>query len=304
MTRSRFDTRGRRALAALGLFVFAAACRRAPPPPAPPPPSVATVDGAPIPLSRLQVEVDRLRQGNAEAPANVDAQDVPKLGRALLDGLIDRALVLSRAKAAGVTVSDAELQKASESLPGVDADEMRDRLLAEKYIASETRREVASPAEARAWYDKHRQKFEEPEAVHCLQISTQSPDQAKSALDQLRKGANFADVAQKTSNSPDAQKGGDLGWFSRGTMPKAFDDACFSLAAGKLSGVIESPYGFHVFKLLAKRPARLRKYEEVRADAVLRATAEKRAEAERALLAQLRQQAQIKVDSSSLALLK
>jgi peptidyl-prolyl cis-trans isomerase C len=299
-----FDQGGRRAFAALGLLVFSLSCKRAPPPPPPPPPAVATVDGAVIPLSRLQLEIDRLRQGSVDAPANVDPQDLPKLGRALLEGLIDRALVLARAKSAGVTVSDAELQKASEALPGVDADEMRERLASEKYIASETRREVASPAEARAWYDTHRKQFEEPDSVHCLQIATRTPDEAKSALDQLRRGAAFGEIAQKISTSPDAQKGGDLGWFSRGTMPKVFDDVCFSLGTNKLSGVVQSPYGFHVFKLLARRSGHLRKYEEVRADAELRATAEKRAEAQRSLLAQLRQHAQVKVDESSLALLK
>jgi peptidyl-prolyl cis-trans isomerase C len=304
--RGSFERRGRCALVALGLSVFLlpVSCKRAPPPPPPPPPSVATVDGVPIPLARLQLEIDRLRKGSVELPANVDPQDVPKLGRALLDGLIDRQLVLARAKATGIAVSDAELQKASESLPGVDADEMRDRLLAEKYIASETRREAASPAEARAYYDTHRKQLEEPEAVHCLQIATRSPDEAKSALDQLRRGASFAEVAQKVSVSPDAQKGGDLGWFAKGTMPKAFDDTCFSLGAGKMSGVVQSPYGFHVFKLLARRPAKQKKFEDVRADAELKATADKRADAQRALLAQLREHAQIKIDESSLALLK
>ena len=106
------------------------------------------------------------------------------------------------------------------------------------------------------------------------------------------------------SSSPDSARGGDLGWFSRGAMPKAFDDACFSLGTGKLSGVVASPYGFHVFKLLGRRSARLRKYDDVKLDAEMRATSDKRAQAERALLLQLRQSAAIQVDASSLALLK
>jgi peptidyl-prolyl cis-trans isomerase C len=298
-----FDRRGRSAIIALGLFVFAG-CRRAPPPPQPPPPSAATVDGVAIPVARLQIELDRLRQSNGEAPASVEAQDVPKFARALLDGLVDRALVLERAKKAGLTVNDAELQRAVESLPAGDPEEMRDRLLAEKYVAEQTKKEIASSAETRAWYDTHKAQFEEPEAVHCLQIAVRTPEEAKSALDQLRKGAAFDQLAQKLSISPDGKLGGDLGWFSRGRMPKAFDDACFALSNGKISGVVESPYGFHVFKLLGRRSGRLRKFEDVRRDAELRATVEKRALAERALIAQLRSGAEIKVDASSLALLK
>ena len=262
------------------------------------------MDGVPIPVARLQIELDRLRQSGGEAPAQVTAQEVPTFARALLDGLVDRALVLERAHAAGLSVSDAELQRATESLAGSDPDEMRDRLLAEKYVAEQTKKEIASTAETRAWYDTHRAQFEEPEAVHCLQIALRTPDEAKSALDQLRKGAAFDQLAQKLSISPDGKLGGDLGWFSRGRMPKAFDDACFSLGNGKISGVVASPYGFHVFKLLGRRSARMRKFEDVKRDAELRATVEKRAQAERALLAQLRASAEIRVDTSSLALLK
>lgn len=262
------------------------------------------VDGVAIPVSRLQLELDRLRQTNGEAPASVEPQDVPKFARALLDGLVDRALVLERARKAGLSVSDAELQRATEGLPAGDPEEMRDRLLAEKYVGEQTKKEIASSAETRAWYDTHKAQFEEPEAVHCLQIALRTPEEAKSTLDQLRKGAAFDQLAQKRSISPDGKLGGDLGWFSRGRMPKAFDDACFSLGSGKISGVVESPYGFHVFKLLGRRGARLRKFDDVKRDAELRATVEKRAQAERALLTQLRSSAEIKVDASSLALLK
>jgi hypothetical protein len=297
------DRRGLGALVALGLFAFSG-CKKAAPPPAPPPPLAATVDGIPIPVSRLQTELDRLRKGSPEAQAEVQPGEVPKYARALLDGLVDRTLVLERAKAAGLTVNDAELQRALEGLPGADPDEMRERLLAEKYVSEETKKEIASSAETRAWYDTHRSVFEQPESVHCLQMALRTPEEAKSALDQLRKGIPFEQLAQKLSISPDAKQGGDLGWFARGRMPKAFDEACFSLSAGKISGVVQSPYGFHVFKLLGKRAARLRKFDDVRREAELRATVDKRAHAERALLSQLRSRADVKVDASSLALLK
>jgi peptidyl-prolyl cis-trans isomerase C len=297
------DRKGLGAFAALGLFVFSG-CKKAPPKPATPPPLAATVDGIPIPVSRLQTELDRLRKGSSEAQAQMQPDEVPKYARALLDGLVDRTLVLERAKAAGLTVNDAELQRALEGLPGADPDEMRERLLAEKYVSEETKKEIASSAETRAYYDTHRSLFEQPESVHCLQMALRTPEEAKSALDQLRKGIPFEQLAQKVSISPDAKQGGDLGWFARGRMPKAFDDACFSLASGKISGVVQSPYGFHLFKLLGKRSARLRKFEDVRREAELRATVDKRAHAERALLSQLRSAAHVKVDAASLALLK
>ena len=318
------DRGGRGALLVLGLFMVVQACRRAPPPALAPPRAAATVNGSPIPVSRVQLELDRMRLGSEESgEAKVAPQDIPKQARAVLDALVDRALVLQRAKAAGLSVSEAEVQRATDALaddtrktgaawgehlaraglnPEQLSDETRERLLAEKYVAEQTRTERASAGETRAWYDAHKTEFEDPEAVHCLQIAVRTPEEAKSVLDQLRAGAAFDKVARQAGISPDARNGGDLGWFSKGTMPKVFDDTCFSQPAGKISGVVASPYGYHVFKVLGRRAPRTRKFEEVKAEVERRATAEKRAQAERQLLQQLRTGAEIKIDESALAL--
>jgi peptidyl-prolyl cis-trans isomerase C/foldase protein PrsA len=310
---------------ALGLFACAQACRRATPQAAAPPPAAATVNGAPIPLSRVQAEVDRMRRGSEDGEAKVAPQDVPKLARAVVDALIDRTIILQRARTAGFSVSEAEVQRATDTLAddtrksgaawgehlaraGLNSeqlsDETRERLLAEKYVAEQTRAERASPAETRAWYDTHKSEFEDPEAVHCLQIAVRTPEEAKSVLDQLRAGAPFEKLARQTGISPDARNGGDLGWFPKGTMPKVFDETCFSLGTNKISGVVASPYGYHVFKVLGRRPPRTRKFEEVKAETERRATADKRAQAERQLLQQLRGAAEIRFNDPVLALVR
>jgi peptidyl-prolyl cis-trans isomerase C len=316
---------GQSALIALGLLFFSAACKRAPPPSPPVPPALAVVNGDSIPVIRVQAELDRMRRGTGNGEAKIAAQEVPRLARALLDAQIDRVIVLQRAKAAGMSVSEAEVQRATDALaddarkggaawgeqlarsglnPEQLSDDTRERLLAEKYVAEQTRAERASAAETRAYYDTHKSLFEDPEAVHCLQIAVRTPEEAKSVLDQLRAGAAFDKVARQAGTSPDARTGGDLGWFPKGTMPKVFDDTCFTLPTGKLSGVVTSPYGYHVFKVLGRRAPRTRKFEDVRAEAERRATAEKRAQAERQLLQQLRSAAQVKIDDSALALVR
>src|SRR5260370_31296054 len=75
----------------------------------------------------------------------------------------------------------------------------------------------------------------------------------------------------QVSAAPEGSAGGDRGCFARVTMPKAFDDTCFSLAIGKTSGVVVSPYGYHVFKVLGRRPAKARGFKEVQAEAERRA---------------------------------
>jgi parvulin-like peptidyl-prolyl isomerase len=59
-------------------------------------------------------------------------------------------------------------------------------------------------------------------------------------------------VAREVSIGPEATRGGDLGFFEKEVMPEAIDRIVFSLPVGKLSGVVQSPYGFHIFKVLGK----------------------------------------------------
>ncbi len=313
--------------AALCLACALLACKQPAPPPAQAQAAAALVNGRPIPVPLLQRELDRLRRGSGgEAPSPVDPREVPTLARALLGPLIDHALLVEKAKAAGLSVSDAEVQReidklsadAQESGQSFDerlqkdgqtadglAEEIRERVLCEKYVAKEAGA-LAQPtaAELRAFYEAHRAEYEQPEMVHALQIVVSSAENAKSLLDQLRQGASFEELAKKNSESPDGKRGGDLGFFARGTMPKVFDDACFTLKVGVPSGVVPSPYGFHLFKLVEKRPARRRPFDEVKAAIERRLVTEKRAAQERALLEALRKSAKVQVNEAQLALLR
>ena len=313
---------GLSALIALGLLSFFAACKRAPPPPPPAPPALALVNGDPIPLTRVQAELDRMRRGTGNGEAKIAAQEVPRLARALLDAQIDRVIVLQRAKAAGMSVSEAEVQRATDALAddarkggaawndqlardGQSAeqlsDEMRERLLAARYVTEETRGERASAAETRAFYDTHRSLFEEPEAVHCLQIAVRTPDEAKSILDQLRAGAPIRQAGAAGGNLSRRARGWRPGLDLPGHHAQGVRGHLLLAAERKISGVVQSSYGFHVFKSLGRRAARARKFEEVKAEAERRATAEKRAQAERQLLQQLRSSATVQIDTAALA---
>jgi len=63
----------------------------------------------------------------------------------------------------------------------------------------------------------------------------------------------FATRAKEISQGPSAAKGGDLGWFKRGVMVPAFDKAVFSMKAGETSGVVESPFGLHIIRVVERR---------------------------------------------------
>ena len=317
-------------------------CPTAPPPPPPPPPAVALVDGAPILLSAVQHELDRLRSQRLQEPqpgglpsALSSARPLPTadddtvaLARALLGPLVDEKLLAARGRALGIQVSEADVQRETDALAeaaraagqplaerlakeGLTTealhDQTRDRLLAERAMARELREQAPehpTPAELKTYESAHRNELDVAAQVHALHLFTSSPDKAKGLLDQLRRGAAFDQLARQSGESPDARLGGDLGFFARGTMPAVFDQTCDALKPGQLSGVVRSPYGYHLFKLLARRPGRRRAPEELRPELERRLYAEKRAAAERALLEGLRQRAKIAIDEAALATVK
>ncbi len=91
---------------------------------------------------------------------------------------------------------------------------------------------------------------------------------ARNAIDaaaaRLAKGEDFATVAREQSEDSSAESGGDLGSFGRGRMVAPFEEAAFALDAGKTSGVVESPFGFHIIHVYEKAAGRLKPLDEVR----------------------------------------
>ena len=80
---------------------------------------------------------------------------------------------------------------------------------------------------------------------------------------QLKEGKDFAELARKNSEGPSASSGGDLGWFPRGAMVKAFEDEAFKLKDGEVSGPVRTQFGFHLILVENHVPAHTRKLVEV-----------------------------------------
>lgn len=129
----------------------------------------------------------------------------------------------------------------------------------------------ALDAQVRATYQAQKESFKLPAQVHVAHIlvAQDAPDaeaHAQKLLEELRGGADFAELAQKESADPGSgSKGGDLGWVGKGKMVPPFEEAAFALKnPGELSGVVKSAFGYHIIKLLESRPERLQTLDEVR----------------------------------------
>lgn len=116
------------------------------------------------------------------------------------------------------------------------------------------------------YYNNTKGEFETPEQVKASHILIRfNPDdaaneaQAKTKIEAIAQRLakeDFAKVAGQVSEDPGSKsKNGDLGYFSKGRMVKEFEDVAFSLAPGKVSDIVKSPFGFHIIKVMDKKPA-------------------------------------------------
>jgi peptidyl-prolyl cis-trans isomerase D len=132
--------------------------------------------------------------------------------------------------------------------------------------------------DVRKAYESNKERYRTGERVkirHILLKTTEKPKEEhpkiraklEGILKQIQGGADFAEMAKKNSeDTGSAVKGGDLDWVVRGQMVKNFEEASFSLKPKELSKVIQTEYGYHVLEVMAKEDARLKPFEEVKAE--------------------------------------
>lgn len=136
-----------------------------------------------------------------------------------------------------------------------------------------------SDADVKTYYDEHISQYTHEEEVHARHILFKlKPDatpeevekvraEAQKALDEAKKNKNFPELAKKYSQDEgSAQNGGDLSYFSKKQMQPAFAEAAFALKPGEISGLVQTPFGFHIIKVEDVRAARTSPLEEVKAD--------------------------------------
>src|SRR3954447_11163791 len=139
----------------------------------------------------------------------------------------------------------------------------RNRLLMDNLLASEGKAATTDENMKKVYEDAAKQISGEQE-VHARHILVETEDQAKKIEDQLKKGADFAELAKKESKDPGASDGGDLGFFTKDQMVPEFSNAAFALEPGKISDPVKTQFGWHVIKVEEKRTRKAPDFEQVK----------------------------------------
>jgi peptidyl-prolyl cis-trans isomerase C len=139
----------------------------------------------------------------------------------------------------------------------------RQRLLMDALLSAESKAALTDEAEHKVYEDAVKQMSSEPE-VHARHILVETEDEAKQVVEELNKGADFAELAKKKSKDPGATDGGDLGFFTKEQMVPEFSAAAFSLEPGKISGPVKSQFGWHVIKVEEKRNRKPPDFDQVK----------------------------------------
>lgn len=171
--------------------------------------------------------------------------------------------------------------------------------------------QAPSDKDIRDFYNSNKDQFQQGErlrASHILltvekdaapDVRAQKKKEAEEVLAELKKGADFADMARKHSGCPSKDKGGDLGFFERGSMVPEFEAVAFNLKDGEMSGIVETQFGYHIIKATEHAKATSVPFDQAKQNITQYLTEQKKQQAIAAYFDSLRSVAKIEfVDSS------
>jgi hypothetical protein len=233
-------------LLSLTLFLLPGACTKKP---SIPPDVITRVNERMLTLADFKRYLDR----NAGTDL---AQLTPEVASALLDQFVEEIIVSEYAASHGVEIPAEQIVSAVRTEAGITVVEKRDEMRREKLIANlSTELPEPSDSELRSYYQQHQPEFRSGEEVRVRQILVSDETVANDIRKKLQSGVPFEDLSAEFSRAPNAKRGGEIGFVSRGELPNLFEDVIFNLKPGEISEVIRTDSSFHLFRVDERRPA-------------------------------------------------
>lgn len=230
--------------------------------------SLATIEGKAISMADYRAQAAFMGLGGD--PGNI----TPEMRRAVLESLVRQRLVAKRAKELSIQLMPEELMReesrlrrgldqaafeASLAAQGIGYGQWQE-VLARELLVKKTldlalsSQVMISADEVRQYYKAHKDQFDQPDQVLAQHAVLPTRELAQRLVERVAGGEDMVQAASELG-APLADEG-EPNWLSRGHMPVALENKIFALAPGKLAGPMSSDYGFHVVRVLDKRPAR------------------------------------------------
>jgi foldase protein PrsA len=189
------------------------------------------------------------------------------LEKEILNQLINEKLILQEAKRQKIFIDPFEVEKIMEDIKSKLREEdfksilkkrniteeklkkeYEDNLLKMKIIDKEVRSKVnIDERKIRERLENYKYK------IRASHILVKNRREAEEILKKIDKGEDFEELAKKYSLCPSKKRGGDLGFFTKGQMVSAFEEASFSLSKGEISEIIKTKFGYHIIRLEEKK---------------------------------------------------
>jgi peptidyl-prolyl cis-trans isomerase C len=183
------------------------------------------------------------------------APDTPDLHNAVREELIRRELLLQEAKQAGIDKNPSI---------AAQAEAAKQAVLIRNYVQQFVDKHPISDDQLQANYDKIKAQVGGTE-YKTQHILVKEESEAKAIIEELKNGAKFDELAQRSIDPGSKDKGGDLGWAAPGNYVKPFADALVALEKGKYTETpVQSQFGYHVIQLEDTRPATFPAFEEIK----------------------------------------
>jgi parvulin-like peptidyl-prolyl isomerase len=237
--------------------------------------------------------------------------------------LINDHLILEQAKKDNIKITDEEFQKELENFVldfsekeikkqlkkqgikyGDWLKDIKEKIIRKKALNNIVRKKIEiKENDLRDYFWTNILEFRNPKRVKARQIVLNDEEKAKEVIGYVREGKDFAELAKKYSTTSDAESGGDLGYFSKNELPSFITEITFSLKKGETSGIVKSPYGWHIFKCEDIMEAKTPKFEEVRDEVYQKYFEQKKDEYIETWLEDIRKNSKIKIYNDNLKLL-
>lgn len=191
-------------------------------------------------ISKLPVEYQKIAKQNKKD---------------ILDSMVIEHLMVEEAKRRRIN-KNAEVVKLIEAA--------NNKILVAKLVDDETSLAFVTDEEVEEFYQRHKEEFVAPERWRASHILVETEGDADVVLERLKSGEKFEDLAKEVSQDATKDRGGDIGYFTKGQILPSFEEVCIELEVDEISKPVKTPMGYHIIKLVEHSMPRELTLEEVK----------------------------------------